>query len=335
VIKWNTSTSRLSDVGDEHSSQQHKETEVGRRALAERGRRTCSSPGTLLRNHCWGSECFQCSMEYSTYTMNIYQQTLRAYTILTARSFEINKLVLRTMATPSWASVASRNAPNAGQVNVQAQARNNVPSGAIASARRLIKPSPDPAHQPQRDTEDEEVYVLTLITDQAHHDRMTALRSTYFPRRINKLAAHLTFFHALPGSQLENSIIPHIEHVASQTAPFRIRATKPFRLKKGIAISVARSQGASQAQEVHRQLQSPWKRDGFLSEQDAGGCRVHYTIMNKVDDEGQVAKAMAEVESSWADDLGTAEGIGLWRYDRGWWELKRKFEFTKGMNGPP
>ena len=62
---------------------------------------------------------------------------------------------------------------------------------------------------------------------------------------------------------------------------------------------------------------------------------MHYTIMNKVDDEGQVAKAMAEVESSWADDLGTAEGIGLWRYDRGWWELKRKFEFTKGMNGPP
>jgi len=156
---------------------------------------------------------------------------------------------------------------------------------------------------------------------------MTELRNRYFPKRINKLAAHLTLFHALPGSRLESDILPVLRDVASQTSKFSILADKPFRLKKGIAVSVSAQEGGSRGKEIHHALQAPWIKGAFLSDQDASGCRLHYTLMNKVDDEAEVAKAYGELNRDWQPDLGTAEGLALWRYDRGFWRWERKFDF--------
>ncbi|EME45228.1 hypothetical protein DOTSEDRAFT_71066 [Dothistroma septosporum NZE10] len=157
---------------------------------------------------------------------------------------------------------------------------------------------------------------------------MTSLRNQYFPKRINKLAAHLTLFHALPESKLTGSIIPLIKTVASSIAPFKLRADEPFRMKKGFAISVSTQIGGRQAKQIHQQLQQPWKDEGFLSVQDAGGCRLHYTLMNKVDGETEVAKAFVDVVERWKGDEGVAEGLGLWKYERGFWRWERKFEFS-------
>lgn len=153
------------------------------------------------------------------------------------------------------------------------------------------------------------------------------MRKKYFPPRINKLDAHLTLFHALPGSKLQSDILPVLISVASNTTSFRVHAAQPFRMKKGIAISVPKHEGGQQAQQIHKALQRPWLEAGFLSEQDQGGCRVHYTIMNKVDDEGEVAKAMKEVEESWPGNWGTVDGLGLWRYAKGFWRWEKAFTF--------
>lgn len=197
------------------------------------------------------------------------------------------------------------------------------------------KRTPSPSHIPKTTSQDETVYVVTLLTDKPHHDTMTELRNQYFPKAINKLAAHLTLFHALPGSKLEDSIIPVLEQVASRTTAFRINATKAFRLKRGIAISVeelglgtgSSSNIQQRGKQVHHQLQSLWKEESFLSDQDAGGCRLHYTIMNKVDDEALIAKALKEIRETWKGHVGMVEGLGLWRYDRGSWRWQRKFAF--------
>lgn len=169
--------------------------------------------------------------------------------------------------------------------------------------------------------------MLTLMTDKPHHDRLTKLREQYFPKQINKLAAHLTLFHALPGSKLESDILPVLKQVASSHQPFKVHAARPFRLKRGMAIDVPRNEGGSDAQKVHHSLQQPWKKAGFLSEQDAGGCRLHYTIMNKVEDDAEVDKALREVTDSWKGDQGTVEGLGLFLYERGYWRFKQKFAF--------
>ncbi|KAF2215383.1 hypothetical protein CERZMDRAFT_35478 [Cercospora zeae-maydis SCOH1-5] len=198
-------------------------------------------------------------------------------------------------------------------------------------------PTSSKAKQEEKEKEEPEpVYVLTLLTTKPLHTRMTALRTHYFPRKINKLAAHLTLFHALPQSQLHEKIIPTLMQITQTTPPFRIEVTEPFRLKKGFAISVSRENGGEQARAIHQRLQEAWKEEGgggggegWLSEQDAagGGGRVHYTLMNKVDDEEEVAKAFEELKGFWKGDGGRAEGLALWRYDRGFWRWEQKFLF--------
>lgn len=235
-----------------------------------------------------------------------------------------------TSAAFTWAAVAAHHSSSpvqqayAGIQSTQRQATNP------PQASKRVSTRPPPPERPSTSTAiNEGTYVLTLWTDKAHHARMTTLRKTYFPPHLNKLSAHLTLFHALPESKVHDIVIPDIERLVRQTARFGIRATKPFRLKRGIAISIARDEGGRRAQDVHRSLQTRWKRDGFLSEQDAGGCQVHYTIMNKVDDEGEVARAFLEVGESWEDDLGTVEGLALWKYERGWWKWERGFAFSR------
>ena len=163
---------------------------------------------------------------------------------------------------------------------------------------------------------------------------MTDLRKKYFPSKLNKLEAHLTFFHALPESKLDSNILPALKNVAASTAPFDIEASQPFRMKKGFGISVPEGKGGRQARVVRTELLSLWQggEDGsWLSEQDSGmGYRAHYTVMNKVDDEGVVAKALGEVEGSWRGDRGRAVGLGLWRYERGYWKWVQGFEFGGG-----
>ncbi|KAM0716329.1 hypothetical protein Q7P37_007774 [Cladosporium fusiforme] len=192
------------------------------------------------------------------------------------------------------------------------------------------KRGPSPSHVPKTTNSQETVYVLTLLTDTTHQNRMTALRKRYFPPKLNKLGAHLTLFHALPESKLQETIIPTLQSVAANTQPFKVHAAKPFRMKKGIAISVPKGQGGQRAQEVHQALLGSWKDGGWLSEQDRGGMRVHYTIMNKVDEEEIVQKAMSEVEAEWKGDWGDVVGLGLWRYERGFWKWSEGFYFEEG-----
>lgn len=208
----------------------------------------------------------------------------------------------------------------------QPRVNNGQTNGA---AERPQKRYPSPAHVPVTEKEGESVYVLTLLTDVAHHKRMTALRERFFPKHLNKLGAHLTLFHALPGSRLDDHILPTIQDVVAHTASFKVHAVKPFRLKRGMAISVAKNHGSVQAQELHDALQKPWLDAGFLSEQDRGACRIHYTVMNKVEDDAKVAKALSELENEFRGDWGVAEGLGLWRYHKGYWNWEKRFDFKK------
>ncbi|CZT14862.1 uncharacterized protein RCC_00797 [Ramularia collo-cygni] len=239
------------------------------------------------------------------------------------------KITTTTMSHPQPLSYSAALGQGASSSQPNTASRKEVqPSAPVSRQPEPVRPakrSPSPSHVPRTSATEDDVFVLTLLTDRAHHDRMTALRKKYFPSKINKLAAHLTLFHALPGSKLESSILPTIKELAGQTAPFHVRAESPFRMKKGFAVSI--SEGGKQGGEIHRALQGPWKAEGFLSDQDAGGARLHYTLMNKVDDENAVSSAYQELVENWRGDGGMVEGLALWRYERGYWKWVRKFDF--------
>lgn len=210
--------------------------------------------------------------------------------------------------------------------NHRQQQASGAPKPQDRSGNHRHKRTPSPSHVPKTSSTEDSVYVLTLLTDAQHHRILTETRKKYFPPRLNRLEAHITLFHALPGSLLDESIKPTLKDVASKTNQFHLLAATPFRLNKGIAIGLPKSQGGDDARQVHGQLKGAWRE--FLSSQDAGGFAAHYTIMNKVDNEKDVQRAFEEVQQEWKGCHGTVLGLSLFKYERGNWIHEEDFKFA-------
>ena len=200
------------------------------------------------------------------------------------------------------------------------------------------------AHQPNIPKADvatnTEVYVLTLLTDRSHHLALTKLRDQYFPKHLNKLGAHITLFHALPGSRLA-AIRTSLAECVNERSEFPISTSSAFslgnnRYPHGVAIGTTQ-QTNNMIGQLRDSLREQWKT--FLSEQDARTLRkgaaefhgFHYTIMNKVDDIEEVKDCLDEVQARWCNHSesrdGIAKGLTLWRYEKGFWRDPCHFKF--------
>lgn len=179
-------------------------------------------------------------------------------------------------------------------------------------------------HKPNTGSDEEDVYVLTMKLSDSIAQPMNKFRQEYFPKRLNRTPAHLTLFHALPHSEMA-TLEKTLEDVANSVQPFDVSAGGAFRMRKGVGINV--DAGYNKLKNVHAQLQSQW--GPFLSEQDAGGFRPHWTAMNKVDDENKVSDAFETIkkELSEKNQEGQALGLELWRYERGNWEWYNEYPF--------
>ncbi|KAK4936394.1 hypothetical protein LTR10_022720 [Elasticomyces elasticus] len=178
-------------------------------------------------------------------------------------------------------------------------------------------------HKARTGNDHEESYILTLHTNREHHMLLTSLRDKYFPPDLNKLAAHIALFRALPGSQL-----PRLEHdIASLTqsrAPFSILANKPFRMRQGVGIHVKDDTGGLKS--VYEELKVQWT--SFLSQQDRSFA-PHYTVQNKVADDAIVDQTLRELTDQFHGSHGQALGLSLYRYERGYWKKVKDFMFEK------
>ncbi|KAF4543135.1 RNA ligase/cyclic nucleotide phosphodiesterase [Lasiodiplodia theobromae] len=180
-------------------------------------------------------------------------------------------------------------------------------------------------HQPRTSQEESDVYVLTLDTTPSLSQPLTALRDEHFPIHLNHTSAHLTMFHALPGSEMTGIVAALQEHCRN-TRPFKLTTGAPFRMKRGVGISV---QASKAAQRLHKELQRRWAE--MLSAQDQQGWRPHWTVQNKVDDEAAVEKTMDQVQHEFQGAEGLAKGCTLWRYESGGrWKFERGFDFGSG-----
>lgn len=163
-----------------------------------------------------------------------------------------------------------------------------------------------------------EKYVLTLHTDARHQNVLNNLRNRYFPRRLNRIPAHVCLFHALPGSQLAK-IRADIKAVVQEFTPFLIETKdlRPFANGHGVALSVE----APLAPEVHQTLKNEW--GPFLSKQDQN-FKPHYTIANQLV-EMTCQKAVKEIRESFEGSKGQVDGLTLFRYERGLWKDPQVF----------
>ena len=184
------------------------------------------------------------------------------------------------------------------------------------------------AHIPKGSNENEPLYVLTLFTDKKHHEYMTALRRQWFPQHLLKVDAHVTLFHALPGSKLAE-IKQDISAIAAGTKKFPIVVDTEgvFEMGKGVGINVSTSGGGQyKPGGIRRELREKWQP--FLSKQDNGkNWKAHYTIMNKQDDQEEKRKCLEYLNEGHANHAGTVEGLSLWLYDKGRWRPNEVWKF--------
>lgn len=215
-----------------------------------------------------------------------------------------------------------------------AQGKNCASSRNFAGHSRSTRHNRRAPHTPQNESDEEqEYYVMTLLTDDAHHDTMTGLRRRWFPPLLLKVDAHITLFHALPESKL-HEIKEDITSLAERTASFQIAARKDgiFEMGKGVGINVRiprnRETGIDEAAAIRRSLRDKWAP--LLSEQDRREkWRGHYTIMNKETDKETIEGCLNELKEQFEESIGSVLGLRLWRYDRGWWREPEDFLFSK------
>lgn len=161
--------------------------------------------------------------------------------------------------------------------------------------------------------------ILTLKFDQKTFDRFNQLRQQYFPPERNFLPAHITLFHALPGEQ-KISIQQTLHAICSRTPVCSLAFPQVRSLGQGVAIAVE----CPELIQLHQQLAQTWQN--WLSRQDQQRYKPHITIQNKVTPEAaqQLHRQLAE---SWQPLQGCGEGLLLWYYQGGPWELAQEFAF--------
>lgn len=152
-----------------------------------------------------------------------------------------------------------------------------------------------------------------------------ALRREHYPPERNKLAAHVTLFHALAPS-LRDELRGVLARMAGEHAPPAARMNGLMPLGGGIALAID-SPGmlairAAIADRFH----------GALTAQDRHEPRLHITIQNKVSPEQARAlqHALEPVLRPWAFAF---PGLGLHLYRQPHWEPLGRWPFRGKQGG--
>ena len=198
----------------------------------------------------------------------------------------------------------------------------------ITTIRAQRPPSPrvkNPDHVANTAIDEKSLYVLTLQTNRDFHDRINDLQKQYVPAQLNNVGAHITLFHALPGSRL-NSIVTDLLEIAPPVQRFQIKTLEPRLMSHGVALDT----NIHHARPLWKTLHQKWGPAGadFLSKQDQQ-FDAHYTIQNQVEKDVAI-KTWEKVRERFKCDKGWAIGFTLYKYTKGGnWRFHRNFEFAK------
>jgi 2'-5' RNA ligase len=162
--------------------------------------------------------------------------------------------------------------------------------------------------------------ILTLAMDEPAFDWFDDLRRRWFPPERNRVPAHLTLFHNLPGAELD-AVQAVVRAMCAATGPMTLQVCGPHSLGRGVAYRLHSPELAA-FRAVLADAFDPW-----LTPQDRQGFRPHVTVQNKVEpDEARLALEQLQAEFEPFDVLG--EGVCIWRYLGGPWEALDRIAFT-------
>lgn len=153
--------------------------------------------------------------------------------------------------------------------------------------------------------------ILTLQLDQATQARFQTERERWFVPKLDRVPAHLTLFHKLPGEELD-AVLRHVGEACSQRAPLAVPVAEVISLGAGTAYRLRSEEIDALRADLAARF-DPW-----LTGQDRQGFRAHVTVQNKVTKD-TAAACRAVIEAEFAPFEARAEGVQLWSYEGGPW----------------
>lgn len=145
--------------------------------------------------------------------------------------------------------------------------------------------------------------------DQRHFD---ALRSAHFPPDRNHLAAHVTLFHQLPPSGLDE-LERLVRRIAADTPPPAAMLREVYSLGQGVAFRVE----SPELLAVRARIADHFA--GMLTAQDRGTPRLHITVQNKVP-AADARALLARLASDFRPRPLAIAGLAAHHYRGGPWE---------------
>lgn len=165
---------------------------------------------------------------------------------------------------------------------------------------------------------DQAPLLLTLQLAEPAQSLFQALRNRHFPAGRNIVPAHVSLFHALPGSE-HAGILRRLRAVEA-TRP-AILVEPPRSLGRGVAFRL-HSPGL---QALRAELAAAWS--DWLTPQDRQRFQPHVTVQNKVTP-AQAAATLTRLQQGFVPWQTEGMALLLWRYLDGPWEALERIELA-------
>ena len=160
--------------------------------------------------------------------------------------------------------------------------------------------------------------IMTALFDPQSFALLDGLRRRYFPAAQNRVPAHATLFHHLPGADLR-AVVERLRADCAATAPLPFTVAFTRFLGRGVAYEI----DCPGLVKLRAGFAAAWK--GRLTAQDGQGYKPHATIQNKVSGE-EARRARPELDAL-LPITGEVVGVALWHYRGGPWEEAGRFSF--------
>lgn len=169
------------------------------------------------------------------------------------------------------------------------------------------------------EAEGHEPLILTAELDEVAAARLEAWRRAHYPPERNRVPAHLTLFHKLPGD-CHDAIDEHLTERCWTIDPLAGRALGLRFMGHGICVDI----DAPALVRLRAELAVAWR--AALSPQDRQRFVPHVTIQNKVTP-ARARRTMQGLEAIFDPFSCRIEGLALWRYRGGPWEEVAAYPF--------
>lgn len=166
--------------------------------------------------------------------------------------------------------------------------------------------------------------IVTLGMDPGSQEWFEEQRQRFYPPALNRIPAHLSLFHALPGGNTTRHLL---REAAEGVAPFAMRLEGVRSMGRGVMYVLE----APELMRLHRGLADQFRT--YLTPQDKQPLKPHVVVQNKVEP-AEAKELLALLQAGFTVREVDAVGLDWWEYLGGPWRHLERFEFAGGEVSP-